>query len=438
MWRIASRQFAALSTLLLLLAVAARGAQRPRYGGILRVEMHAAAAAPNPADATQAGSRILPLVFERLPALSVSWRHDAEFRRWQFLLRPGVRFQDGSPLTASPAVASTLESELAGISVSASGGELVFHAAKSVPDLLAQLGRKGFVFLRNADGTPTGTGQFRIAAMVPGRVTLAANEDYWGGRPFLDGIEIETRRTPRDQLIALELGRADLIELPPNEVRRARKSWMSSPAVLLALVQRNSDARVREAMALSIDRGAIHNVLLQRQGEITGALLPQWLSGYAFLFPSAPDLGRARRLAAEAPAAARSLALSYEPDDPLARLIAERIALNARDAGLSVQVSAQNPRAAVRLVRAGVRALDPSDALAGMAAETGLPEPARSEQPEALYAAEQALLEGFRVIPLFHLPHTFGVGGRVHVWMAPAVTRLGEWRLGDVWVEARP
>ena len=39
-------------------------------------------------------------------------------------------------------------------------------------------------------------------------------------------------------------------------------------------------------------------MLLQRQGEVSGALLPQWLSGYAFLFPTATDLARARALLA--------------------------------------------------------------------------------------------------------------------------------------------
>ena len=51
---------------------------------------------------------------------------------------------------------------------------------------------------------------------------------------------------------------------------------------------RIDDPRLREALALCVDRAAIHNVLLQRQGEIRGALLPQWLSGLRSSFPPRP------------------------------------------------------------------------------------------------------------------------------------------------------
>src|SRR5260370_8658367 len=106
-------------------------------------------------------------------------------------------------------------------------------------------------------------------------------------------------RPLRDQAGDLDLGKADVVELGPNELRRQpadRRVWSSSAVRVLALLfnSRFDGARVREALALAVDRSAIHRVLLQRQGEISGALLPQWLSGYAFLFPAAPDLGPAR------------------------------------------------------------------------------------------------------------------------------------------------
>ena len=202
---------------------------------------------------------------------------------------------------------------------------------------------------------------------------------------------------------------------------------------VLALVfgARFDDARVREALALALDRSAIHAVLLQRQGEISGALLPQWLSGYAFLFPTAADLGRARQLAV----GARAITLGVP--DAAARPIAERIALNARDAGLRVSVAPQPDNADVRLVELRIASSEPSRALAALAASLGLPEQARSDTPEQWYAAERALLEGFRVIPLIHLPDAYGVAARVKG--APGVTPLGEWRFENVWLDgARP
>jgi len=188
---------------------------------------------------------------------------------------------------------------------------------------------------------------------------------------------------------------------------------------------------VREALALAVDRAAIHAVLLQRQGEISGALLPQWLSGYSFLFPASFDLPRARSLAA----GARPLTLGVS--DPGLRAIADRIALNARDAGLTVNVVPQAATADVRLAEARITDADPAHALATLAAGFGLPEPAKSDAPDTLYAAEHALLDGFRVVPLFHLPDVYGIGPRVKG--GPGITPLGEWRFGDLWLEsARP
>ena len=434
-----------------LLALAAPAAARPRYGGTLRVEMRATVAALDPSEGGET-ARLLPLVFDTLaavdrdghaqPALALSWKHDVEFRRWEFRLRPGVRFHDGTPLAATAAVAAALGSGLNGASVSAAGDALIVKCDAPAPDLPLELARRGYVFARTADGEAVGTGPFRPARWEAGRrAAFTANEDYWGGRPFLDAVEVEMGRAPREQTIALEVGRADLVELAPGEARRTgghgRQVWTSAPATVIALVfraGRAADPRLREALALSIDRAAIHNVLLGRQGEISGALLPNWLSGYAFLFPAAQDLARARRLAAESRAASRAVLLGYEPDDPLARPLADRIALNARDAGIVVQVMPENSNTDVRLASLRVDALDASAALAGLAAALGH-KVTPAESAESLYAAERALLEGGGIAPLFHLPEIFGAGARVKTWLEPAVGPLGAWRLADVWIE---
>lgn len=54
--------------------------------------------------------------------------------------------------------------------------------------------------------------------------------------------------------------------------------------------------QLREALWLAMDRDTIANVLLQREAQPAAALLPQWLSGYAFLFESPMDLQRAEDL----------------------------------------------------------------------------------------------------------------------------------------------
>jgi ABC-type transport system substrate-binding protein len=201
--------------------------------------------------------------------------------------------------------------------------------------------------------------------------------------------------------------------------------------LVLAFGRRIDDARVREALAWTVDRSTIHNVLLQRQGEVSGGLLPQWLSGYAFLFPVNQDLTRARAALAGVTAAERTLSLAVP--DPANRRIADRIALNARDAGLMLSVAPLSSIADLRLVEVRIDSSDPARALAGVAAALGLPEPPRNDAPEALYTAERSLLEGFRVIPLFHLPDAYGVNPRVKG--GPGITPLGEWRFENLWVD---
>jgi peptide/nickel transport system substrate-binding protein len=193
------------------------------------------------------------------------------------------------------------------------------------------------------------------------------------------------------------------------------------------------DARVREAVALSINRAAIQSVLLERQGESTGAVLPAWLSGWAFLFPAARNLDRARQLASALPKAGPRLSLAYDPADPLARPIAERIALDARESGIVLQ-AVPGAHGDVRLVRYRLRSLDASQVLADVAAWVGAEPAPAAVTPEAIYSTERKLLEDFRVVPLFHLPEIYGLSSRVKNWDPQS---WGDWRFGDVWLEAR-
>lgn len=419
-------------------------ATRPHYGGTLRVEMRAAPSALDPDQAEAAPLR--SLIFETLvrldaagapqPCLALSWQHDAAARRWQFNLRPAVKLHDGSSLTAA-VVAASLQAALPGVTVAATGdAAIAIRAGHPLPDLLLELAHNGWL----------DTGPFRLAAFESGRhATFAAHAGYWGGRPFLDAIEVQLGRGLRDQLADLELGKADVVEIGPNDRRRAsgrgRTVWSSAALSLLVLAFARDtpghpgDARLREALALSIDRAAMHTVLLQKQGEVTAALLPQWISGYAFAFPTAPDLPRARALANALPPADRTLALTYDPSVRAARSLAERVAVNARDAGLTVQVSPQNPRADVRLLELRLDSCDPAQALAGLAAALGLQaDAAAAASPAALYESERKVLESFRAIPLFHLPVLYGAASRLRVYAPPPVTRLGDWRFDNVWL----
>jgi ABC-type transport system substrate-binding protein len=270
------------------------------------------------------------------------------------------------------------------------------------------------------------------------RAVYAADPAAASGRPFLDTIEVQMGRALHDQSIALNLGKADIVESDPSEPQRSgngNKIWSSSPVRVLVLVfgPRIEDARVREALALAVDRTSIHSVLLQRQGEISGALLPQWLSGEAFLFPVSTDVAKARTLVAGVPASSRTLSIAVT--DPANRRIADRIALNARDAGLTVSTAQPNATADVRLMEVRIVSSDPAQALTAVASALALSQPSRIDTPEGLYIAERALLDGFRVVPLFHLPDVYGVAPRVKGGLG--ISPLGEWRFENLWIEAQ-
>ena len=446
MRRFAWRFLAAAS--LISLAGRAAAESRPRYGGTLVVELHDSVILTDPG---QWPLRLVPLVYDRLvrlddrgepqPSLAISWQHDISNKHWEFRLRPHATFHDGTPVTAA-AVAACLK-EWMNVNAS-SDGALVFQTETSAPDLPMRLASaRGAIFMRGADGTTIGTGPFRITEWQAGkRALLGAYEGYWGGRPFVDAIEVHFGRAYRDQAIDLELAKADLVEIPIGDVRRAAqqavRTWTAAPSELLALLFDRGpgsveDVRVRQALALSIDRDAIHNVLLLGQGETTGAILPGWLSGYAFLFPAARDLDRARQLASALPKPAQRISFAYDSADPLARPIAERIALNAREAGLAIQ-TAPAPQAAVRLVKYPLRSLDAMNVLAEIGGVLHADAQPAAATPEALFAYERKLLEDFRIVPLFYLPEVYGLSSRVRNWDPQA---WGDWRLDNIWLETR-
>lgn len=476
--------------LLAATAVAAatiRAASRPRYGGTLRMEMRQRVLSLDPrrwpTDSISAASaeKLAALVFDRLvtlddfghpqPQLANAWQHDPEYKRWQFTLRAAVKFHDGSPLTPQD-VATALEPLLGiGRQIIVSGELAVIQSTAPMPFLLEELASGPyFIFRVHAGGSLAGTGPFRLtewpvesagqpargfpapAQRADGPLTPAvfrANQDFWNGRPFVDSVEVTMGVPPQRQFQDLQIGKSDLAELAPDQVRRATqagfRTWSSLPVELFAIVfdaGTSWDPRIRQALSLSIDRSAIAHVLLQKVGEPAGGLLPQWLSGYAFLFPAYADMARAQQLrlvtrVAGVPAS-RPLRLAVESDDDTARLIAERVALNARPAGITIQLNTRGdpdarlvrwrlgPVAAQAALRGIVRLLDPSDESAALLKKTG------ADDPEQTYAAERAIIESYRVIPLVYLPETIALGPGVRDWI-PA--RWASWRVADVWLD---
>jgi MarR-like DNA-binding transcriptional regulator SgrR of sgrS sRNA len=419
-------------TLCLMLAAVAlplAARTRPHYGGTLRVEIEGDPWA-------QHGGLARRLMFDGLtrmdadgttrPALAVRWKSENDDHRWQFWLRPGVHFHDGSALSSAAVIASLTASCTANCpwtAVHAVGSSVVFTGDSPMPNLPELLAGDGYL-VASPDTAGTGgligTGPFQTAGFANSTLTLAANENSWEGRPFLDKIEISSRKSIRDQWLDLSVGRADLVEVPAEQLRQAREQRLavvaSPPVSLLALAVADAgvlgNPNLRTAIALAVDRSALSNVIFQKQGEIAASLLPSALTGYAFLFSADRDISKAREL--RGGLAPPPLTLTTEGGGAM-QLAAQRIALNLREAGFNVQVTGSGgpQHADLVLLRLTLGSNQPQAALESMMRGAGAANPVQANEPAGLFKVERDFLDTHTLIPLLYLPRAYAAGGRV-------------------------
>jgi peptide/nickel transport system substrate-binding protein len=438
----------------MLIATAATAATRPRYGGTLHVQMGDSVTSLDPADNNRrdslAARNLLGLIFDTLvtlndrgepqPALSMSWQAEPGNQRWQFVLRPGVSFSDGTPMTPE-VVAASLRRKNPGWKILTQETAVMIQLDAASPDLPAELALARNSIAKVDGGKFVGTGPFVVNQWDPGKKAgLSARDDYWGGRPFLDSVEIEMGKNFRDETISYDLGQSQVIEIPSDQAHHAtetRQLRASKPVELVALlftrdVQSPEDAKQRQALALSIDRNLLNRVVLQGGGEPTGGLLPDWLTGYGFLFPEGANFARAQQLRAEVPQSTL-WNLSFDVSDPLAGVLADRVALNAGDAGLRIRLTNQGTPD-IQLVRVPLASLNPQVASGQITRFLGLAPPRfLGNTADDLYHAENAILQSQRVIPLLRLRTAWAVSKSVRNWED---TPDGTWRLPNVWLAA--
>ena len=493
-WRAQIRRALCGTAFVLLLCEIAPGETRPQYGGVLRVEVRTSPVTLNPrrwrpgsADYAT-NQRLAELVFDRLvsldnygrfqPQLATEWSHDGAAKHWQFTLRQGVKFSDGTPCEPSDVVAALQPLLPGGVQISPLAGGVVIQSANSASDLLEVLASGPyFVYRSDEKGVLLGTGPFvqespaRVqsgaeknsadgAANSSPRVRFRFNELCWSGRPFVNVVEITPGVPPLRALLDLQLGKTDLAELSEDTARRAQKSnvkvWASAPLTLYAVkfaspAKSESERTLRDALAWSVDRDAMARVLLQRQAEAAPSFLPQWLSGYALLFAMENNLERAKELRAGLPAsavgAAQPLRVELDSSNELAKLIAERVAVNARAAGLTLQIALKTAARAAsdgtaakneneaQLVAWRYTSLSPREELEILAnawhwkiPETGMP-----AETGARYAWEKRMMDEKDILPLVTVPDFAALDARVRNW-SPAP--WGQWRLSDVWLDS--
>jgi peptide/nickel transport system substrate-binding protein len=263
--------------------------------------------APEPGAAAEAPWIVVPQLAER-------WRVSGDGRELRFTLREGVRFHDGGRMsvvdvqfsldharTRSPrlreALASVMTVEIAGtreLRVTLRREDAyVLRALAETPILPVAVYGPGGPSWQGAKRTAIGTGPFKLGRWDRGeRVILVRNDTYWGPRPGVDAVEL---------VIEPDLGRAlmrakhdEIDVLPrlawahvPDQVTAMAGSFAPldlQPARLRYLVVNSSrppfdDARVREAVALLIDRRRLTEEIWH--GTVRAAAGPIWPGGPA-------------------------------------------------------------------------------------------------------------------------------------------------------------
>jgi peptide/nickel transport system substrate-binding protein len=433
----------AISAAMLLLCSTGEARTRPHYGDTLRVETRASAAESDSLRSLVAESltcldpqgRVRPLLADR-------WESQNGDRRWQFFIHPRISMHDGTPLTGK-LIAQVVAAKSSAPWRSVQGTEttVIFDSDVPVPNLPALLASADFAIAKpSPDGTLIGTGPFKIANVSSTGAVLDANDNYWQGRPFADRISIFEGRPIRSQWLDLSVGRTDIVEVPGETFRRAQQDHLRitestrGELILLTISPDIADIDLRHAISASIDRSALANVVFQRQGQPAATLLPNSMTGYAVLFAQPFDLSAARAFRAKT-VSVPALTISYDPFDPTLQLAAERIALNARDAGITVQAVPQNASSvsALRLSRVTLPSPDASACLDELSRDLiGQDLPPTSDLT-ILYRQERDLLDQARVIPLVHLPMAVATSDRIR---DPRVLRDSR-GLADVWIEER-
>jgi peptide/nickel transport system substrate-binding protein len=296
--------------------------------------------------------------FKLEPALAVSWSQP-EPRRWRFKLRPGVKFHDGSTLTADDVVFSIARAlgktsqrafQLKGVTQAVKVDPLTVDLLLEAPDAVlpeklqyisimnkAWCEQHGAMLAQDFNGkqemhtvrAANGTGPYKLARYEPDvRTVLQRHADWWGQGDARNGNLAEVQfivvKSDATRLAALASGEVDLVLDPPfQDVERLQREPglklgsvaelgqqyftfdQARPELEFSDVKGKNpfkDLRVRRAVAHALNIELIIAKVLRGQAEPTGTFLSPLVDG---VDPKAAqripyDPARAKALLAEA------------------------------------------------------------------------------------------------------------------------------------------
>lgn len=249
---------------------------------------------------------------------------------WRFHIRKGVRWHDGSPLTADDIVWTWGERQLKGKALSTVANTLGPNAVKKVDDFIVDITPavpnlrlpeqivhpNGAIMPKgrhpDQPGTP-GTGPFKVVDYQRLQtVVLERFEDYWGEKPKVKRLVVRFLPDPQTRIQALRAGDVDfVVNLPPDAVRAMESAGFSvvqSPPGRNQLIYlyRNgkaprdilNDRTVRQAISLALDRKAYVDTVFDGNAAPGHAMAPPSVLGkFVELVPQpAYDPAKAKQL----------------------------------------------------------------------------------------------------------------------------------------------
>ena len=290
------------------------------------------------------------------PALAASWEQTSP-TVWRFHLRPGVKFTDGTPLTADDVVfsfgritepTSIMQGPVGNLKEIRKVDDGTIDVETKLPDPILMFELTNFLIMSKAWceahnaavpvklGTTKeenyairnsmGTGAFRLTLREPDQRTIVEKNPGWWDKPLhnLDRIEFDVIGSAATRVAGLLSGELDMIyTVPPQDMERIGhtpgfKLWQTPElrTVFLGMDQSRDellksdvkgknplkDVRVRQAFALAIDETAIAERIMRGQAHPTWEMWGPGINGYNAALDHRPavDLAKARQLLAEA------------------------------------------------------------------------------------------------------------------------------------------
>lgn len=261
------------------------------------------------------------------PSLASDWSNRDPLT-WEFKLRKGVHFHDGSPITANDVKASLdrllrLEGPEAPLWEQLEGIEAVddrtirITTTKPLGTMLANLTllSVGPAEKMDEDGffrKPVGSGPYKVESFVPSQqLTVTPYKGYWDGAPTLKRLEFPYMPETSARITAIETGEVDLTwQVPQDQVAQlegaSEVDLKQLPSLYYWFVWFNcgrkpfDDARVRRALWHALDTDKIVSQLYGESARPLRAPLASSAFGYAPQEPYEYDPKLAKRLLAEA------------------------------------------------------------------------------------------------------------------------------------------